>query len=166
MRMPAIAIALAICIAPTLAFPADIHISASRTEAPAPVPGYLDSSRELVLYALGLIGVRYKFGGNSPELGFDCSGLVRYVYLQTIGLALPHNAREISRAGETVPQSDLQPGDLVFYNTLRQPFSHVGIYLGDQRFVHAPSRGGGVEIVDMRESYWTKRYDGSRRVTF
>jgi cell wall-associated NlpC family hydrolase len=126
--------------------------------------GMFAQAREFALSALGFIGVRYKWGGSSPDTGFDCSGLIRYVYAQITGQTLPGNAQEISRVGEAVDQSELRPGDLVFFNTLRRPFSHVGIYLGDSRFVHAPSRGGAVEIVDMRQRYWKSRYNGARRL--
>lgn len=133
----------------------------SSTAAPE---GVLGQTQELVLRALSFIGVRYKWGGNSPDTGFDCSGLIRYVYQQVTGLALPGNAREISEVGIKVERSELRPGDLVFFNTLRRPFSHVGIYLGEARFVHAPSRGGRVEIVDMSERYWQQRFNGARRL--
>jgi cell wall-associated NlpC family hydrolase len=138
------------------------------SEATAPTvtadSGMLGQAQEVVLRALSFIGVRYKWGGASPDTGFDCSGLIRYVYNQVTGQSLPGNAQEISRVGETVERAELLPGDLVFFNTLRRPFSHVGIYLGDSRFVHAPSRGGKVEIVDMSERYWKTRYNGARRL--
>lgn len=134
-------------------------------DAPAAVEtGLFAQAQELALRALGFIGVRYKWGGSSPDTGFDCSGLIRYVYAQITGQTLPGNAQEISRVGEAVDKSELRPGDLVFFNTLRRPFSHVGIYLGDSRFVHAPSRGGAVEIVDMSQRYWKSRYNGARRL--
>lgn len=126
--------------------------------------GMLGQTQEVVLRALSFIGVRYKWGGASPDTGFDCSGLIRYVYSQVTGKSLPGNAKEISQVGESIERSELQPGDLVFFNTLRRPFSHVGIYLGESRFVHAPSRGGKVEIVDMSERYWKTRYNGARRL--
>jgi cell wall-associated NlpC family hydrolase len=126
--------------------------------------GAFGQTQELVLRALSFIGVRYRWGGDTPDSGFDCSGLIRYVYNQVTGRSLPGNAREISQVGETIDRADLQPGDLVFFNTLRRPFSHVGIYLGDSRFVHAPSRGGHVEIVDMSNRYWKSRYNGARRL--
>ncbi|MEI8303579.1 MAG: NlpC/P60 family protein [Burkholderiales bacterium] len=119
---------------------------------------------ELVLRALSLLGVNYKFGGNSPDTGLDCSGLVRHVFREAAGMVLPRRAEEISRAGESIDTTQLQPGDLVFYNTLRRTFSHVGIYIGNGQFVHAPSRGGGVRVEQMSESYWSKRFNGARRV--
>jgi cell wall-associated NlpC family hydrolase len=127
--------------------------------------GVLAQAQELALRALGFIGIRYKWGGNSPETGFDCSGLIRYVYHEVTGRSLPGNAREISQVGTTIDRSELRPGDLVFFNTLRRPFSHVGIYLGNARFVHAPSRGGRVEIVSMTDRYWQQRFNGARRLS-
>jgi cell wall-associated NlpC family hydrolase len=121
---------------------------------------------ELVLNAMAFLGINYKYGGASPETGFDCSGLVNFVFHQAAGLVLPREAREISRVGEKITREELQPGDLVFFNTLRRPFSHVGIYLGKHRFIHAPSRGGQVEIVDMSDRYWQRRYNGARRIVF
>ncbi len=128
--------------------------------------GYFDRARELVIHALALIGVNYKYGGGSPDNGFDCSGLVSHVFQEVIGLALPRNSRAMSRVGEKVDETELQPGDLVFFNTRRRPFSHVGIYIGDARFVHAPSRGRDVEVSNLRSRYWNKRYNGARRVNF
>jgi cell wall-associated NlpC family hydrolase len=124
----------------------------------------LGQAQEIVLRALSFIGVRYKWGGTSPDSGFDCSGLIRYVYSQVTGQPFPYNSQEMSRVGDTVAPAELQPGDLVFFNTRRQPYSHVGIYLGDSRFVHAPSRGGHVEISDMGNRYWKSRYNGARRL--
>lgn len=126
---------------------------------------YLVTARELIMQAMGYLGIRYKYGGETPETGFDCSGLVNYVYNKAAGLMLPRSAKEISQVGEKVTRDDLLPGDLVFFNTLRRPFSHVGIYLGEHRFIHAPSRGGHVEIGDMSTRYWKKRYNGARRVS-
>jgi cell wall-associated NlpC family hydrolase len=117
---------------------------------------------EVAFMALALIGTPYANGGGSPETGFDCSGLVAYVYARALRLDLPRNTFDLARTG--APVSDLQPGDLVFYNTLRRPYSHVGIYLGDSRFVHAPSSGGTVRVEDMRLGYWAQRFDGARRV--
>jgi cell wall-associated NlpC family hydrolase len=119
---------------------------------------------DLVMNALGLIGVRYRFGGNSPESGLDCSGFVRYVFNDTFGFMLPRRSVEISRVGTTVASEDLRPGDLVFFNTMRHTFSHVGIYIGDNKFVHAPSTGSKIRVDDMRASYWVSRYNGARRI--
>lgn len=121
-------------------------------------------ARELLVNALSLTGVRYQYGGNSPESGFDCSGFVRYVYQQAANLSLPHGARAISQLGKTIPKHELQPGDLVFFNTLRSTFSHVGIYLGNNRFIHSPSSGGSVRVENMQDSYWQKRFNGAQRI--
>jgi cell wall-associated NlpC family hydrolase len=124
----------------------------------------LQSAQDLAIYALGLIGVDYRYGGSSPERGLDCSGLVRYVFQEVVGITLPRTSREMARLGGRVAQGDLQAGDLVFFNTRSSPFSHVGIYLGDHRFIHAPHRGGEVEIVAMTQHYWQQRYEGARRL--
>lgn len=120
-------------------------------------------ARELALHALSHIGVPYRHGGTSPDDGFDCSGLVHYVYSRGAGVTLPRNTHALSEVGAPVG-GELEPGDLVFFNTLRKPHSHVGIYLGDRRFIHAPTTGGYVELVDMRERYWQSRYNGARRL--
>ncbi|TFV99547.1 peptidoglycan endopeptidase [Oxalobacteraceae bacterium OM1] len=120
---------------------------------------------ELVFGAMGMLGIRYKYGGNGPEGGLDCSGLVRYVFKEVLGMELPRTSEEISRVGEKIDTKDLQPGDLVFYNTLRRGFSHVGIYLGDNKFIHAPSAGGAVRIESMDISYWKQRFNGARRIS-
>lgn len=119
-----------------------------------------------LLGALDLLGTPYKMGGRQPETGLDCSGLVRYVYKQAHDIDLPHNARDISQQGEPVERSELRPGDLVFFNTLGRPFSHVGIYKGDGKFVHASSRRDRkVTVSDMGNRYWAARFDGARRIT-
>jgi hypothetical protein len=125
---------------------------------------FTDRASELAMRALGMIGIRYKYGGGTPELGLDCSGLVRYVYKEAWGLNLPRTSEEISKVGQRVEADDLQAGDLVFFNTLRRNFSHVGIYLGDQKFVHAPAAGGHVRIESMDVGYWKKRFNGARRL--
>lgn len=134
----------------------------------APQKSLLASSvgkaQDMMFYALSLVGVNYKFGGSSPETGLDCSGFVSHVFKQAAGLVLPHNAKAISMFGKKITISELQPGDLVFYNTMRHTYSHVGIYLGDNKFVHASVTGRGVEVVDMKDNYWVKRFDGARRM--
>lgn len=146
-----------------LGAPSGIEASHARA-APVPAAGVLQSAQDLAIYALGLIGVDYRYGGSSPERGLDCSGLVRYVFQEVVGVTLPRTSREIARLGGRVAPGDLRAGDLVFFNTRRSPFSHVGIYLGDNRFVHAPHRGGEVEVVALSQRYWQRRYDGARRL--
>ncbi len=114
--------------------------------------------------AIDYVGIRYRRGGQSPETGFDCSGFVSHVFREAVGLILPHNAKAMSHSGDMVRKSELQPGDLVFFNTMRRAFSHVGIYLGDNRFIHAPAPGGEVRVEDMRSSYWVAHFNGARRV--
>lgn len=116
------------------------------------------------MFALGLIGVDYRYGGTTPERGLDCSGLVRYVFQEVTGVTLPRTSKEMARLGGRVASGDLRPGDLVFFNTLRSPFSHVGIYLAENRFIHAPHRGGEVEVAAMTQNYWRQRYEGARRL--
>ena len=119
---------------------------------------------ELVSNAMDLLGVPYRRGGSSFETGFDCSGFVRTLYEQTAGLLLPRSAAQQAAATEKIDRSDLQPGDLVFFNTMRRAFSHVGIYVGEGKFIHAPKPGAKVRVDDMGGSYWTRRFDGARRV--
>ena len=119
---------------------------------------------ELVVNAMGFLGVPYKRGGNSAETGFDCSGFVRAIYEQTAGMLLPRKAEQQAAATQQIDKSDLQPGDLVFFNTMRRAFSHVGIYVGNGKFIHAPKPGAEVRVEDMGIAYWNRRFDGARRV--
>lgn len=126
-----------------------------------------DSSRraaELAMHAMSVVDAEYRYGGNSPQTGIDCSGLVRYVYKKAWGAELPRTAAAISEVSESIGTDELRPGDLVFYNTQRRQFSHVGIYLGDNKFVHAPSKGNRVRVDNMNSRYWQVRFDGARRV--
>jgi cell wall-associated NlpC family hydrolase len=122
------------------------------------------SASSLVINAMGFLGVPYKYGGNSAETGFDCSGFVRAVFEDSVGKALPRRAAEQAAATDPIDSSDLKPGDLVFFNTLRRAFSHVGIYVGDGKFIHSPRSGAVVRVEDMRVSYWQTRFNGARRV--
>jgi len=120
---------------------------------------------ELVVNAMGFLGVPYRRGGNSADTGgFDCSGFVRAMYEQTIGLVLPRRANEQAAATAAIDKDQLQPGDLVFFNTMKHAFSHVGIYVGDGKFIHSPKPGAQVRVEDMGRSYWKTRFDGARRV--
>lgn len=138
--------------------------------APAPAPEQVAAPKpsaeraEALLQVLLALGVDYRPGGNSPATGFDCSGLVAHVFREAYGIRLPQNARAQSDAGAPVSLAQLQAGDLVFYNTLKRPFSHVGIYIGDGRFVHAPRSGAQVRVESIRSTYWTQRFDGARRI--
>ena len=122
------------------------------------------SARNLTSSALDLIGIRYKWGGTNPASGLDCSGLVQFVFQQVTGVTLPRSTKDLSRIGSVVALADLQPGDLVFFNTRRLAFSHVGIYVGDNRFIHAPRRGREVEVATIDKSYWQKHFNGARRL--
>ncbi|HGL4261937.1 C40 family peptidase [Burkholderia dolosa] len=126
--------------------------------------GMAGKAGDVVVSALNMIGVRYRWGGNSPDSGLDCSGFVRYVFQDTLGMSLPRRAEEMSRVGEKVRMSELKPGDLVFFNTMRRTFSHVGIYIGDNKFVHSPSTGSTVRVDDLDSTYWEKRFTGARRI--
>lgn len=124
-----------------------------------------DGTSELVLSAMNFLGVPYKRGGSSSEAGFDCSGFTRHVYENTLGLLLPRKVDDQAKAPGFAPvrRDELRPGDLVFFNTLRRTFSHVGIYVGDGKFIHAPRSGGEVRVESMGVKYWAKRFTGARR---
>ncbi len=122
------------------------------------------AASDLVVTAMGFLGVPYRRGGNSVETGFDCSGFVRAMYEQTVGLVLPRRAAEQAQATQTIGREELKPGDLVFFNTMRKAFSHVGIYVGDGKFIHSPRSGSQVRVEDMRSAYWNTRFNGARRV--
>ena len=124
----------------------------------------VERTSDLVVTAIGFLGVPYRRGGNTAESGFDCSGFVRAMYNQTVGHLLPRRAEEQAAATEKIDRSDLKPGDLVFFNTMRRAFSHVGIYVGEGKFIHSPRTGAQVRVEDMNGSYWKRRFDGARRV--
>ena len=124
-----------------------------------------DRTADLIGNAMGFIGVPYRRGGTSASTGFDCSGFVRAVYEKTVGMVLPRKAAQQAASTQVIDKKELQPGDLVFFNTMRRAFSHVGIYVGDGKFIHSPRTGSEVRVEDMRQSYWQRRFDGARRVT-
>ena len=159
----------------TPALPADplFALLNERGAVPAlltPAPTLIDSlqarASELVIAAMNFVGVPYQRGGSSFETGFDCSGFTRHVFALTLGLALPRRVDDQASAEGlvSVSQAELRPGDLVFFNTLKRTFSHVGIYVGDGRFIHAPRSGSEVRIENMRYAYWSQRFTGARRV--
>lgn len=125
-----------------------------------------DGTSNLLDSAMNFLGVRYKLGGNTAETGFDCSGFTRYVFENSLGRVLPHRADEQANAPELakVDRKDLKPGDLVFFDTMRRTFSHVGIYIGDNKFVHSPSIGSTIRIDDLDHVYWERRFTGARRI--
>ena len=139
-------------------------IATKRTEAAAQAQ-YSPSTDavDVVFKALSLVGTPYRYGGNTPEQGFDCSGFVNYVFHNAFGMKLPRTTAEIGQRGDSVSKESLQVGDLVFFNTMRRSFSHVGIYIGKGLFIHAPSSGGTVRMDNLNDSYWVKRFEGARR---
>jgi cell wall-associated NlpC family hydrolase len=124
-----------------------------------------DTTSDLVISAMAFLGVPYKRGGNTADTGFDCSGFTREVYENSIGLLLPRKVDQQAKASGLAPvkRSELKPGDLVFFNTLKRTFSHVGIYVGDDKFIHAPKPGGEVRVESLGVRYWSKRFTGARR---
>jgi cell wall-associated NlpC family hydrolase len=135
---------------------------------PPPRVSFIDRAtttvQDVIDKAVDLLGIPYRFGGTTPESGFDCSGFVSHVFYTGFGLILPRSALEQSKAGRAVPFTELKPGDLVFFNTMRHAFSHVGIYLGNDQFVHAPRTGERVRVDSMNDSYWIQRFNGARRI--
>jgi cell wall-associated NlpC family hydrolase len=141
-----------------------VAVSVQRIELPAPVIAPRTERSEALLQALLALGLDYRYGGDSPATGFDCSGLVAHVYLEAWNIRLPRNTSAQSKAGTPVSLAELQAGDLVFYDTLKRPFSHVGIYLGEGKFVHAPKSGAQVRIESLQNAYWAQRFNGARRI--
>ena len=137
----------------------------SASEGSALVRQVRDVASDLVLSAMNFLGVPYKRGGNSADDGFDCSGFTRHIFEMSLGLVLPRRVDDQASASGLVriAREELRPGDLVFFNTLRRTFSHVGIYIGDGKFIHAPRTGSEVRIEDMRQAYWDRRFTGARR---
>jgi cell wall-associated NlpC family hydrolase len=131
---------------------------------PPPAVPLRTERSEALLQALLALGLDYRYGGTSPVTGFDCSGLVAHVYLEAWNIRLPRNTSAQSKAGTPVSLAELQAGDLVFYDTLKRPYSHVGIYLGDGKFVHAPKSGAQVRIESLTNAYWAKRFSGARHI--
>jgi cell wall-associated NlpC family hydrolase len=131
------------------------------TRATAPRP----DSHQAVMWAMAFLGVPYQPGGNTPEQGFDCSGFTRHVFAHSLGISLPRRAEQQAQNADLpeVARDDLLPGDLVFFNTQKRPYSHVGIFVGQGRFVHSPREGAAIRIDDMRLPYWESRFEGGRR---
>lgn len=149
-------------VQPTLALQASEAVS---SPAFSGVEAEDNAQNSMAFYALSLSGTPYKYGGNSPDTGFDCSGFVEHVFRYSLGISLPRGTNEIWRAGQEIGADQLRPGDLVFFDTLKRMFSHVGIYLGDNRFVHSPSNGGSIRVDNISEDYWRQRFNGARRIT-
>ena len=119
---------------------------------------------DVILQAMSLMGIAYRWGGNNPNQGFDCSGFIRYVFHRSVGMSLPRTAAEQARVGKRIDRSELKPGDLVFFNTLGARYSHVGLYIGNEKFIQAPRSGKNIEISSMKSGYWASRFTGARRV--
>lgn len=147
-----------------LLFAIALLFAACTTAPPRQYAASDDQMNELVMYAVSLADTPYRYGGKSSNSGFDCSGFVGHVYRHTLDVSLPRTSRGISRVGKPVSQSELSPGDLVFYNTRHASFSHVGIYIGDRKFVHSPKSGDMVRTEQMDMRYWQARFDGARRI--
>jgi cell wall-associated NlpC family hydrolase len=155
----------ACCIAVLLTACGSVPMRTDTSGAPIPeqrTEAGIDHGNEVAIYALDLIGTGYRFGGKNPEAGLDCSGMVSYIFNRAAGLALTGSAADIARKGRQIDKRDLRAGDLVFFNTLNRPFSHVGIYIGDGRFVHAPSSNGKVHISRMDNPYFAPRFEMAR----
>lgn len=123
-----------------------------------------DAVGDVLLQAMSLLGVAYRFGGNTPDNGLDCSGFIRYVFQKSLHLNLPRTAAQMARIGKAVDKSELAPGDIVFFNTLGASYSHVGMYMGNGKFIHSPRTGKNIEVSNMNQSYWASRYNGARRI--
>jgi cell wall-associated NlpC family hydrolase len=158
MRLPSrISIFLSIFLLAACSGPAQRPSDSTETIRPVSQVG-----NEVVLYALGLIDTGYRFGGKNPEAGLDCSGMVSYIYGRAAGLKVQGSAADIARNGRLIPRGELRPGDLVFFNTLNRSYSHVGIYIGETRFIHAPSTNGKVRIDKLNDSYYAQRFEAAR----
>ncbi len=144
----------------TIVFFDEENLAAQNTKS----QNWESKTQEILFSAMSLQGIKYKYGGNTPETGFDCSGFVKYVFHEAANVNLPRTTLAISKMGYLIQKDQLQPGDLVFFNTLRTSYSHVGIYVGDQKFIHSPRSGSSVRIEKMNTQYWKKRYDGAQRL--
>lgn len=172
MRSLLITAALLLAASAHAAPPPDSYDELERLLGDRGLIGQLDQVRQtvvhrtsdLVVTAIGFMGVPYRFGGTTVATGFDCSGFVRAMFTQTVGHLLPRRAEEQAAATRPVARTELEPGDLVFFNTMRRTFSHVGIYVGGGKFIHAPRTGAEVRVEDFNGSYWQRRFNGARRV--
>ena len=168
--LPARAQHVAQAVAPENTAPAAVPLASTMASAAADAEnsvvnlGIARAIDAMLDRAYSLIGTRYRAGGMSPETGFDCSGFAGFLYRDILGFQLPRSAHQIWKFGKSVERDDLRPGDLVFYNTMRRPYSHVGIYLGDNRFIHSPTSGGRINIVNMDQRYWATRWNGAKRI--
>ena len=162
MRLPAlIPVALVVTLLAACSGPAPRPVTSTGTISQAPL-AVSEQGNEVALYALGLIDTGYRFGGKNPDAGLDCSGMVSYIYGRAAGLKVQGSAADMARSGRAIERAELRPGDLVFFNTLNRSFSHVGIFIGDARFIHAPSTNGRVRIDRLSDSYYASRFEAAR----
>ncbi|MFA6203208.1 MAG: NlpC/P60 family protein [Gallionella sp.] len=143
---------------------APVHTSAPQSSYTAPLNDEAQMNN-LAIYAMSLHDTPYQYGGASRNNGFDCSGFVQFVFQNSLGLNLPRTSAEMGRIGTPLDTTQLKPGDLVFFNTTRSANSHVGIFIGENRFVHSPKSGKAIMITSLNEKYWRARYNGARRIT-
>ncbi len=162
-RLPMLCTA-ALLLAACASTPPAPRYGAQSRPAGTPMADPSNGLEEVSIQAMSLVGTPYRYGGNTPDSGFDCSGLVRYVVLRAANVNLPRTTEAMGERGVSLERSQVASGDLVFFNTTGRANSHVGIYVGQNRFVHAPSTGGTVRLEDMSKSYWASRYNGARRV--
>ena len=158
----AFALMLAACAAPPQPKLAVAPVFESASESASRPVRLSATGSEVALYAMAMIDIDYRFGGKKPEAGLDCSGMVSYIFDQAADLHMQGSASDIARQGQEIEHHKLRPGDLVFFNTLNRPFSHVGIYIGERRFVHAPSTNGKVRIDSLDNRYYAQRYHMAR----
>ncbi len=156
--------AIALLLAACASTPPSRHGGHARSTPRAPMIEPSAGLEEISIQAMSLVGTPYRYGGNTPDSGFDCSGLVRYVVSRAANVNLPRTTEAMGTRGTPLAREQVASGDLVFFNTTGRANSHVGIYVGQNRFVHAPSTGGTVRLEDMTKSYWASRYNGARRI--
>ncbi|WP_225747794.1 C40 family peptidase [Eikenella sp. Marseille-P7795] len=137
--------------------------SGSRSSSSSRSSGSQDEAGDLIMNAMSLIGLSYRFGGNSPTQGLDCSGFMQYIFKRSMGITLPRTSAEMATVGQQVDRANLKPGDMVFFGGGGR-VSHVGMYIGNDRFIHAPRTGRDIEITSMNGNYWKNRYITARRV--
>lgn len=158
-----------ICIAPVMAAPeqgldTDALDRLIRERTSKPVMRTGDDASDLIMNAMGLLGVAYHFGGNTPTKGLDCSGFMQYIFRRSMGITLPRNSRQMATVGDAVSRINMQPGDLVFFNPSGGGISHVGMYIGNGRMIHAPRTGKNIEITSIEQGYWARAFVTARRV--
>ena len=167
-RRPSVSARTSLAVGSVLAL-AGCSMLPSLTQTPAPVaresaqaPAISEKAQDVVLFALGLIETGYRFGGKNPDAGLDCSGMISYVFDKAANIKLPGSAADIARKGRPVDIASLKPGDLVFFNTRNRSYSHVGIYIGDGRFVHAPNSAGKVRAESLKSGWFAARFEEAR----